>query len=68
MLILQITTKSNNNSFYESHHQQPIQLLPTFRIRMEWIHIFVVLLYTAGLVSTTTTYIHWVIKQHLQDI
>lgn len=63
MIILQITTKSNNtNSFYESHHhnQQPIQLLPTFRIRMEWLHIFVVLLYTAGLVSTTTTYIHWV--------
>lgn len=62
MIILQITTKSNNTtSFYESHHhnQQPIQLLPTFRIRMEWLHIFVVLLYTAGLVSTTTTYIHW---------
>lgn len=60
MMILQITTNSNSNLFYESQHQQPIQLLPTLRIHMEWLHIFVVLLYTAGLVSTTTTYIHWV--------
>lgn len=37
--------------------------MPTFQFHVEWLHLSVVILYTAGLIGTTnTTHIHWVIN------
>ena len=60
MVMLQLTAK--NSTFYDRDN---INILPSFQVRVEWLHVSVVILYTAGLVCTTSTYIHWVRKAYL---
>lgn len=39
---------------------QTIEIMPSFQIQVEWLHLSVIVLYTTGLVITSTAYIHWV--------
>ncbi|KAG2200451.1 hypothetical protein INT47_011431, partial [Mucor saturninus] len=53
LLILQITTKSHHTSY------QAVEMLPSIQIRIEWLHLSVVILYTTGLLSASSEHIHW---------
>lgn len=62
LLILQITTRNNNTSY------QTIEMLPSFQVRIEWLHLSVVILYTTGLISSSSQHIHWVRRMLINPI
>ncbi|KAK4516346.1 uncharacterized protein ATC70_011316 [Mucor velutinosus] len=63
LLILQVICSSSNisTSVYDQqfHNTQSIEIMQSFHIQTEWLHLSVVILYTTGLVITSTAYIHW---------
>lgn len=60
MLILQVSCSNDSSLNRQYSSTQAIEIMPSFKIQIEWLHLSVVILYTAGLVITSTTYIHWV--------
>lgn len=62
LLILQITTKSHHTSY------QAVEILPSIQVRVEWLHLSVVLLYTTGLISASSQHIHWVRRMLIKPI
>ncbi|GAN00987.1 hypothetical protein MAM1_0004c00416 [Mucor ambiguus] len=66
LLILQVICGSNSSkdniaSVLDQQYRntQSIEIMPSFQIQIEWLHLAVVILYTTGLVITSTAYIHW---------
>ncbi|KAL9555181.1 hypothetical protein MBANPS3_002485 [Mucor bainieri] len=62
LLILQVVCGSSSNTSIldqQYHNTQSIDIMPSFQIQVEWLHLAVVILYTTGLVITSAAYIHW---------
>ncbi|CAO3628592.1 unnamed protein product [Mucor fragilis] len=61
LLMLQVicSNESTSGRDQQYHGTQSIEIMPSFKIQIEWLHLSVVILYTSGLVITSTAYIHW---------
>ncbi|CAO0791315.1 unnamed protein product [Mucor circinelloides] len=62
LLLLHVICSSGRSvSVFDKQYisTQTIEIMPSFQIQVEWLHLSVIALYTTGLVITSTAYIHW---------
>ncbi|KAI8642051.1 hypothetical protein BD408DRAFT_417261 [Parasitella parasitica] len=59
ILMLQVIYSDDFSLDRQYSSNLAVEIMPSIKIQVEWLHLLVIILYTAGLAMTCTTYIHW---------